>query len=204
MTPDTPQDDHEKRYCGARKRQGEGNCTRPAGWGTTHVGAGTCKLHGGSTRTSTTGAHKQIAARAVTTYGLPRDVDPRQALLEEVHRTAGIVAWLDDQVRTLDTDNITWGVTEQKAGEKDNTLTQAAAVNMWIQLYQQERKHLIAVCKAAIDAGIEERRVQLAEQQGSILASAIRAILADLNLTDTQQNLVAEIVPKHLRAIAAQ
>lgn len=35
-------------YCGAKKRQGEGNCTRPAGWGTDHVGQGRCKLHFGN------------------------------------------------------------------------------------------------------------------------------------------------------------
>ena len=41
--------DPEKNYpiCGAQKRQGEGVCTRPAGWGTDHPGEGRCKLHGG-------------------------------------------------------------------------------------------------------------------------------------------------------------
>lgn len=34
--------------CGAKKRQGEGHCTQPAGWGTEHVGRGRCKLHGGN------------------------------------------------------------------------------------------------------------------------------------------------------------
>ena len=42
--------DLERSYpiCGAEKRQGEGVCTRPAGWGTNHAGEGRCKLHGGS------------------------------------------------------------------------------------------------------------------------------------------------------------
>lgn len=35
--------------CGAKKRQGEGFCTRPAGWGTDHAGVGRCKFHGGAT-----------------------------------------------------------------------------------------------------------------------------------------------------------
>ena len=38
---------HPVPLCGAPKRQGEGNCTQPAGWGTDHVGVGRCKLHGG-------------------------------------------------------------------------------------------------------------------------------------------------------------
>lgn len=36
-------------FCGAKKRQGEGTCRLPAGWGTDHVGRGRCKLHGGCT-----------------------------------------------------------------------------------------------------------------------------------------------------------
>ena len=42
--------DPEKAYpiCGAKRRQQEGACTRPAGWGTTHAGEGRCKLHGGN------------------------------------------------------------------------------------------------------------------------------------------------------------
>lgn len=38
-----------KALCGRPKRDGTGDCTRPAGWGTDHVGAGACKLHGGRT-----------------------------------------------------------------------------------------------------------------------------------------------------------
>jgi hypothetical protein len=35
--------------CNQPKRQGSGElCTRPAGWGTQHVGTGPCKLHGGN------------------------------------------------------------------------------------------------------------------------------------------------------------
>jgi hypothetical protein len=35
--------------CGARRRNGA-PCRRPAGWGTTHVGYGACKLHAGFRR----------------------------------------------------------------------------------------------------------------------------------------------------------
>lgn len=35
--------------CGAKKKQGPGNCAQKAGWGTDHVGQGKCKLHGGAT-----------------------------------------------------------------------------------------------------------------------------------------------------------
>ena len=46
---------HDSRLCGARTRAG-GACRRPAGWGTTHPGYGTCKLHLGSTPTLSSSA----------------------------------------------------------------------------------------------------------------------------------------------------
>jgi len=70
------------------------------------------------------------AAKAVATFGLPREVDPRDALLEEVHRTAGAVAWLHEQVQALQTADVVWGVTEEvdkMAGEFPGTDTKRAA-----------------------------------------------------------------------------
>lgn len=56
--PKSPERDKPK--CGGKLRGGrEGTCTRPAGWGTKHVGTGKCKLHGGST-----GSHQVAAQRA--------------------------------------------------------------------------------------------------------------------------------------------
>jgi hypothetical protein len=53
MTGDWGPNPHDSRHCGALKKQpvspGE-RCRRPSGWGTTHVGFGRCKLHGGATR----------------------------------------------------------------------------------------------------------------------------------------------------------
>lgn len=197
--------DHEaKPKCGANKRQGPGTCRNPAGFKTTHPGTGFCHLHFGNSPNHKTAAMKQIATTAVTTYGLPRDIDPRAALLEEVHRTAGHVAWLQVKVAELEDTDVTWGITEAKksTGKDGDSLTQTAAVNVWVQLYQAERKHLIDVCKAAIAAGIEERRVKLAEEQGALMATVIRGILADLNLTAAQTALVATVVPRHLRELA--
>lgn len=203
--PDNPtSEDSNSKYCGARKRQGTGNCTRPAGWGTTHAGQGTCKLHGGAARSHQTKADRLNAIAAVQTFGLPRTVDPRQALLEEVHRTAGHVEWLRIQVASLSEEAVGWGVTESSVSDKEGrSVKQEARAHIWVELYQKERRHLVDVCKAAISAGIEERRVRVAEQQGELLAGAIRAILGELSLTPEQAARVPEVVPRHLRSIRA-
>lgn len=202
---------HDKPVCGGTKRDvkrgGDGGpCRRPAGWGTNHAGTGRCKLHGGSTSDHVKHAQKAQAAEAVKTFGLPREIDPRDALLEEVYRTAGAVDWLHKQVQALTPDDVIWGRTEEvqrDAGEFPGTdTTYAATAHAFVQLWQKERAHLVAVCKAAIQAGIEERRVRLAEQQGALLSDVIKRILGDLGLTPEQQQRAPEVVVRHLRAVA--
>lgn len=196
-----------KPRCGARRRDGTGeSCRKGAGAGTDHPGEGRCALHGGKTPSHRVKAQVAAATQAVKTYGLPLDVSPTEALLNEVKWTAGHVAWLRERVQELEAEALAWGKTSEV--DKGATefvgvdTTHAAAVNLWVELYQKERKHLLDVCKAALSAGVEERRVRLAEQQGALLASVIRAVLDDLNLSPEQQMRVTEIVPRRLRAVS--
>jgi thiamine monophosphate synthase len=103
---------------------------------------------------------------------------------------------------------LVWGTTEQVdkgSGEFTGTdTTEAAKPNVWLVLYQQERQHLVSVCKTAITCGIEERRVQLAEAQGEVVVGVIRAILGELGLTPEQAARAPEIASRHLRLVSAQ
>ena len=196
-----------KRYCGGKLKQRDGTCTRPPGWGTDHPGAGRCKLHGGCAPSGRAAAAVEAATLAVKTYGLPRDISPTDALLEEVRYTAGHVAWLREKVREIEDQDLVWGRTEEVdrgSGEFAGIdVTHAAKPNMWLELYYRERAHLVAVTKAAISAGIEERRVKLAEAQGALLNDVIRRILARLSLSPEQSALVPMVVPEELRRAAA-
>lgn len=51
--------------------------------------------------------------------------------------------------------------------------------------------------------GIAERHIRVAEQQAEQLAGAIRQILDGLNLSAEQQQVVPQLVPSVLRAIAS-
>lgn len=95
-----------------------------------------------------------------------------------------------------------WGTTRRKVGGDDWGVTQEAGPSVWLTLYMRERDHLVKVCTQAIKAGIEERRVRLAEQQGALVAGVIRLILGDLHLTPEQLALVPVIVPQRLRELA--
>lgn len=72
----------------------------------------------------------------------------------------------------------------------------------WLYLYREERGHLARVSKMAIDSGVANRLVTLAEDQGRILSEALRAVLQALDLNPAQQSLIPQIVPPILRAVA--
>jgi hypothetical protein len=193
--------------CDARSKQSGGPCRRDP-----CIGLTKCATHCGLSkaereRIAAAFLAEQEARRAVVTFGLPRDISPAEALLEEVRYSAGHVAWLRQKVADLEADDLVWGVREEvekNATEFQGTdTTSAAAVNVWLELYYRERKHLVEVTKAAISAGIEERRVKLAEAQGEIVVDIIRRILSRLDLSDGQSKLVPLVVPEELRRAAA-
>jgi len=178
-------------------------------------GAKRCWRHGANSPQAKAAAARRVAeaearetmAKAVRTLGLPIDIDPGKALLDEIHWTAGHVAWLRDKVQELKDDDLVWGRTQTDNGIGPqgpvDTVTEKADPNVWYQLYLKEREHLAKVCALALRAGIEERKVKLAESQGLLVADVIRRILGALGLSPEQQALVPEIVPRELRALAA-
>jgi len=178
--------------CGAKTRSG-GECTKQAGWGTDHPGVARCRLHGGATPTHRAAAQREMAVAAVETYGLPRDIDPHSALLEELHRTAGHVAWLGSQVRSMQPEGL-YGPVRGGGGA-----IPGVEPHVWVRLYREERRHLADVAKTCIAVGIEERRVRIAEDQGRLLAEVIRGVLTDLGVADLPET--PEVVRQHLTAV---
>lgn len=162
-------------------------------------GSTVCQKHGAARGTPARKAAEQRVAEqaaraAVASYGLPVEVDPHTALLEELWHTAGHVAWLREQVRELEAGDMYGPV---GGGEHSDPRYEP---HVWIRLYQEERKHLANVARDCIKAGIEERRVKLAEQQGALIAQVIRGILTDLGVD--QRPEVPTIVRKHLSLVA--
>lgn len=177
-------------HCGAARRSDNAPCQRPAGWGTDHVGLGRCKLHGGCTPNHVTAARKALAVEAAVTFGLPVDIDPQQALLDEVHRSAGMVAYYQHQAIAADEDEGL--IAEGMFGEYPV---------IWLKLLAEERQHLVAVAATCVKLGLDERRVRLAEQEGQLLANVLRGVLADLGVTNHPD--AAQVVRKHLALAAA-
>ena len=182
---------------------------RPCGAPAT-TGLTVCFRHGGATPTAKAKAARAKteirAAREVARLGVKITTHPAEALIDLVHWTAGEVAYWRDVVTQLERDGghqaLTWGVTRIKEGGDDAGTTQEAKPHAAYLMLTQASDRLASYATAALKAGVDERRVALAERHGNLVAGAIRAILADLGLSPEQEALVGEVVPRHLRALA--
>lgn len=218
--PATPENQTRTKgpICGAKRRSntsGPGVCCQPAGWGTTHVGVGQCKLHGGSTPSGVMAAQKAIIRSKMPTYGNPIEVGPHQAILEEVHRTAGHVQWLFEMIqwlgRSISDDSITDEELEEAGilpkGGPEPALTQPSLQgikpSVWLQLYKEERVHLVNTCKAAVTMGCAERTVKVAEDQGKLLAMVIISIFRDprMGMNAEQIGIFPEVAREHMARV---
>jgi hypothetical protein len=160
-------------------------------------GAEVCQKHGGQLP-----AVKQKAAQrrvervvrnAMVGYGspLPEGTSPESQILMEIRRTGGHVQFLEEQVATIKHEDLVWGrisdeVKDATGYSEDNhsyvkTVDQAR-ISLWVDLYQKERKHLVDVCRIAMAAGFEERRVKAEEQAASAVNMVIGNILHGLGL----------------------
>lgn len=189
--------------CGAKTRAG-GTCANPPVNGTTR-----CRMHGGaSPQAKAKGAERlaqQAATRELTRLGITRrEVHPAEALIELVHYQASVVDFWRHKVSELDQDDLTWGRTKVKTGGDDAGTTEEAKPNIAYALLGEASDRLAAYASAALKAGVEERKVRLAESQGALVAQAIRQVLDQLHLTPEQQHLVPTVVPAALRLIAGE
>jgi len=98
-------------------------------------------------------------------YGSERGINPFVALLEEVRRAAGHVAWLGAKVAQAPSD--------------DSLLEEYAP---WLRLYKSERAALLKASETAIKLGLAERVVRVEERRAELVARVLLATLAELNL----------------------
>ena len=180
------------RKCGTIKSNGE-PCKQAAGLGTDHFGWGKCKFHGGTSPALKIAAQREMAKESVRVLGLDIKIDPSRALLEELWRTAGHVQWLRDKLDELTGGDDMIYLTEH--GYKPRA---------FLDIYQRERSHLAKVASMALAAGVAERQVKIAEEQGALVAMAIKAILGDLGLNEEQAAAAPGIVRRHLSAIPTE
>jgi hypothetical protein len=169
--------------CGGRKADGTA-CQQPAGMGTTHIGIGKCKFHGGNILNSS--KKMAIKREAIVFMGAPLDINPLDAIIWCIKITAGEVAWLSDEIAK---------VTEEEwfehalIGKQMNILQRARA---------DAQDRLVRYSKDAISLGLAERAIRMAEQFGTTIARLLEGVHRDLQLTKEQEKRWPIIIRKHL------
>ena len=179
--------------CAASMKKG-GLCKKSAGWGTGHLGMGPCKLHGGNLPVVIKRAMMTMLQNELreSTMGvnMPIDIHPADALLELVKMCAGHVRWLNMQVA------------EMRSVSEFNMVSKTQEIHSMIRLLGEYEDRLARFAKMAIDTGIEERMVRVAERQGDMIAVMLVGIFDALGLSPDQKDLVPGLVQRGLAELS--
>lgn len=92
------------------------------------------------------------------------------------------------------------------AGKDGFIYASEEGVRALVTLEQTERKILTDQCKAAIQAGLTERMVQIAEQQGAMLVTAVKLMVAaaiDAGMPEQWADVIYDAAPGALREMVA-
>lgn len=219
----------DKKLCGAELKKRGTTCRNVAGKGTSHRGVGRCSRHGGSTESHEKAASVELARRECATLGIPIETTPAEALIAEVWEAAGNVAYYRQLIQELPThpepdefhppegeDDAGWWERGQpgvygRTYHVSGIPTGKAEPHVLVVLYNDERKRLVDACAAALRAGVEERRLRMAEADAQRITDAQVKALADLGLSDRLEefrnafhtHLAAGGQPAHLSAARA-
>jgi hypothetical protein len=204
-----------KTLCGATLRNGIGKCRRPAGWGSSHVGYGRCKLHGGNTRTQLQhAAAEEVRAEAVKmVMGTPIETAPEDALQLCIDITRGEVSYCDRRIARLTDHDATVATSSDRLHEeldrhgdvhelRDQTTESTAQLHIWITTRQGAVDRLARYSKMALDAGVAERLAQLDERQTELIASAMLVVVGQLaSLSNEDRARVPLLLKQHIGAL---
>lgn len=145
-----------------------------------------CKQHGGMSPQAKRKAVERLAAERaqadVVRLGGMREVDPHTFLLEEVHRTAAAVEYL-----SMRCELVSDPLTESDKG--------------YIAYWQQERRHGVVASKAAVDAGVDVRRVELEQARVGMQAAGVRAGMDAVGMGEGERVVFVRAMLAQLRVI---
>lgn len=139
--------------CGATKRDGT-PCAQPAGFGTGHVGAGSCKFHTGSTPNGEAHGRQLLAerdaARSLADLGYEPVTDPLDALADLAAKAVALSKHFADRVADL----------EEYRYESDGKTEQVRAELLLLERYMLMAQKFL---RDWVQLGFDERRVRLDE-----------------------------------------
>jgi hypothetical protein len=172
--------------CGAKTKSKAGTCQKAKGWGTDHLGVGRCKFHGGASPQAQVAGVVELARREAIVMGQPIDIDPHEAILQAVRIAWGEVTYCSERIADLDTAVVqplaekTRPLSHGKDGESSSetvtevTTSRDAKLHIWVEARHAALDRAVTYSKIALAAGIEERKVRIAEAEAQLLAEAFK------------------------------
>ncbi len=137
------------------------------------------------------------------------------ALMMEIRRTVARIRYCDRKIEELALEdpsgnNLIWGTTkvENKDGfEKGErvslgTVTKESAISQWVLLQRFEREHLLKCSKMWIDAGFEQRKLDLQVQTIDGLNRVIKNVVEGLGRSVAEEQ-VRRLVQRALSELVA-
>lgn len=195
VTYRVPLNSEGKPICGAQTRSGK-PCQQAAGYGTDHVGFGTCKHHAGSMPSGKVGAARQEAIAYVDELKalgkIGPEVSPDDALMQEVARSQYAVEYMDDVVK------------EMTEGENpEDPASPRFTKIMW--QWNEQRRLLANVSRLVVQAGIARRSVEIQEMQATAVLAAVLATIEspELSLDPEKVDLAKRMVAGKLRELTS-
>lgn len=184
-------------------------------------GTTVCRKHGAAAPQVRSKALEVVQAaelrRQATKIGVPLDVNEAEGMMSLVREAAGNVEFYrqlvqelpthpgDDEFGVDDEGNATYvrGTTGiyGRTYHVSGIPTGEAKPHILVVLYNEERDRLSSYCQAALKAGIEERRVQLAERDAKELFAGIGKAITKAKLTPEQSEVFRVELAAHLRSL---
>lgn len=207
--------------CPARRERAVGRpwCHHVAGWGTSHLGIGMCKIHGGNAW--------RVKAEAgwVVGHGFAEElnVNPWEALLMAVRIAAGKVAYIESVLATASSDLELEGravvvdsgsVTDASGGAQSAQMQLQSRLllhpdtgeplgmggyrdlSFWVTKSELWHDRLAKTAKMAVDAGVAAWQVQQVEQEAASIARVLNAVVENL----AEEDHLSEDVITRVRA----
>lgn len=134
-------------------------------------------------------------------FDIPEDIGPIEVIEEELRRSLGFVRWIEMQIaKEYPNALVALGVTRYDDNGKPTTLpTEEQA---WLTLWGAERDRMLRTAKIAVDCGISERQIQLAESQSEQMFAILDAAFNALELTAAQRHRIPIVLPAIIRGVA--
>jgi hypothetical protein len=140
--------------------------------------------------------------------GTPFDVEPHDAIVHAIRITAGEVRYCDEQIRKLSEDELferplETNISQLPSGKwvEIQEKRTAEVISRWVTLRDDALANLVKYSKCAIEVGIDERRVRVAERVADIITPLLTDLAIDLNLTDEQRSRLPMAIDKRMRLL---